>query len=1204
MVQHRPGSHSHGHFAQATLLSLLASAGLVAQSDLLQIPPAAVHYRAEAWSATSGLPQNTVPAMVQTRLGPLWIATYGGLCRFDGEQFQVFDTVTGPGLRTNRLTSLHEGPDGTLWIGTEREGLARYRDGTFAHEEGLPRETIQTIATDASGRLLVAMAGALYRAEGTAFRELLPDQLQNVLRLLRRGSGELLAATATGLWRIEEDRAQLRAAGRAQCLAEVGERLFVGTHRGLYEWSHGQLVPWQSTPDLAQTVLTLCAASDQALWVGTDSLAIRLDAVALQQHGPVLPDPARLSLLRSPPSLQPTRSFCEDRNGGMWVGHTQRGVTRFRKAEIRHHATASGLPSRNLTSVLDDGDGNVLVGTSLGLMRGSAGRFTPVPGCAELGGCYGMLLDPDGVLWFATSRGLARLDDRGPEIWIPTELWSGAPTRAIVRDADGSYWLGSDHGPLQMRGRTLSSPPFAAEWRDQLVRSLALGPDGALWVGGASMLSRIAPDRATARTWHSGKELPFGEVRSILPEAGEHAWIATYGGGIVRIDGARCQAIDERHGLCDQSLCAMVSMEKDCYLASNRGVCVVRWSDLDALVAGTLDNLACRRILTDNQHAGECDGGMQPCASVINGHLWCCSIDGLLEMDPANLQPLRRSLPTTLQGMFLGDQPCTPSSTPTVVPNARVATFRLGTCDFDYYPQVRYRWRLLGAFDQWSNPSYSREVRFDALPPGELCFEAEAIDLDGSPSSQPVCLRLHVPTRLWETRGFWILLPLAGLAAAILLVRFGATRAALRALRLQRVVDERTSELRAAREQLEERVLARTRELEVALHSQHESMLEQQRLERQLQQMQRMESIGQLAGGIAHDFNNLLTVASGSSHLLEDEVHSADGKELCLSIRQACERGRRLTQHLLAVASRQLVQAARLDLNVVVRDLLPVLRALLGDDVPLDYEPAPEEAPVQAAVTQIEQILLNLAANARDAMPRGGRVTIRIHVANSRVHIELQDNGVGMPAAVKERVFEPFFTTKQHGGGRGLGLATVYGIVKQLDGEVHIDSAVDHGTTVRITLPCTTAAAIEPQVVIPNAPPHRLHGRILLIEDQPDVRTALLRLLRHLGCTVHATPDGDTAVALLRADPTAFDAVVSDVVMPGLQGRHLVQALREVQPGLPILFLSGDVAGRLTHQDLQAMGLQVLTKPVDSGELSRVLQQLLATAAAKPSPAS
>ena len=161
MVQHRPGSHSHGHFAQATLLSLLASAGLVAQSDLLQIPPAAAHYRAEAWSATSGLPQNTVPAIVQTRLGPLWIATYGGLCRFDGEQFQVFDTVTGPGLRTNRFTSLHEGPDGTLWIGTEREGLARYRDGKFTHEEGLPRETIQTIATDASGRLLVVAAGAL-----------------------------------------------------------------------------------------------------------------------------------------------------------------------------------------------------------------------------------------------------------------------------------------------------------------------------------------------------------------------------------------------------------------------------------------------------------------------------------------------------------------------------------------------------------------------------------------------------------------------------------------------------------------------------------------------------------------------------------------------------------------------------------------------------------------------------------------------------------------------------------------------------------------------------------------------------------------------------------------------------------------------------------------------------------------------------------
>jgi two-component system cell cycle sensor histidine kinase/response regulator CckA len=370
-----------------------------------------------------------------------------------------------------------------------------------------------------------------------------------------------------------------------------------------------------------------------------------------------------------------------------------------------------------------------------------------------------------------------------------------------------------------------------------------------------------------------------------------------------------------------------------------------------------------------------------------------------------------------------------------------------------------------------------------------------------------------------------------------------------------------------------------------------------------------MESLGHLAGGIAHDFNNLLTVVLGAGELLAEGARDPATRELCDSIRAACARGRSMTQHLLAVASRQVVAPTRLDLPRTVRDLEPVLRSLLGEDVRLAIESADAPVHVRAALTQIEQIFINLAANARDAMPRGGEFAIRIGAgadagAGAAVAIEVRDTGVGMTPEVLEHAFEPFFTTRRDRGGRGLGLATVYGIVKQLGGSVRLDSAPGRGTRVHITLPhpgaadppSAGAAPAGATVGPPSAasPPAGITARVLLIEDEPDVRLVLQRLLQSLGCHVVAAADGAAAVACLAATPDRFDVVVSDVVMPGLYGTELVHALRRHRPRLPILFASGHADGRLSHHDLRAMGLEIVPKPPDLRQLAAALQRTLA----------
>jgi signal transduction histidine kinase/ligand-binding sensor domain-containing protein/ActR/RegA family two-component response regulator len=1195
-----PGSI--GRACSPWFAAALALAPLSAQADLVQLPPDAVPFVIHDVHGGNGLPQNTATAIVQQRDGHVLVGTLGGLCRFDGENMEVLDTVTWPGLRCNRVSCLLEARDGTLWIGSDEGGLTSVVEGHVRVWGELEYVNIQALAEDPAGRILAATSRELLRREGEHFVPVHPEVLRNVNCVYARASGELLIGSPQGAWQLDDDGLSLLASCNATCFLDGEGGLLIGSMEGLFRLASAGLEPWQPIPQLSGPIRALLRTRDGALWVGTDVRVVRIDAAAMPRtDGPVTWDRGKLISMVRPDDAQRSRTLFQDRDGGVWIGYQERGLSRLVPAEVIGRRSEIGLPRRGTVSVVGDGRGGLLACIGDGLMQSRDGRFEPVPGTAELGNCTALMRDADGSVWFGAHRGLARLDEAGLQLWCDDRDWPVELSRAIVRDQGGVLWLAGGGGLAMLQDRALVVPEVAAPLRDKPMRSLAAAPDGALWVGGPQLLARIAPDRRTMRIWHAGVDLPFGEVRTILPEAGERAWLATYGGGIVRVEGPRCLAIDERHGLFDQSLCAMVPYGDDLFLAANGGFAMLHRRDLMDVAEGRAGSLACRPLTAMSPRVAECDGAMQACAAVANGKLWFTGIECLFELDPARIQPLRRELPTKLESLFVGDQRWNGRGDVIAKAGVRTISLRLGTCAYDHHAQTRYRWRLLGHQAAWTEPCYERDVRLDNLPPGEFVFEAEAVGIDGVSSQSRVRIGLRLQPQAWETVPFWLVTGLGAVLAIALLVRFGSTRAERRSAALQALVDERTKEVRTAQQQLERRVAERTQELHTAMQAQRDEMVERQRLERELLQLQRMESLGQLAGGIAHDFNNLLTVAAGSGELLEYEVHSGEGRELCRSIREACARGRSLTQHLLAVASSQVVAPTELDLNHVVAESLPVLRSLLGSDSTLHFEAAEGPATVRAAATQVEQVLLNLIANARDAMPRGGVVRVRVQGVERSVLLSMADTGVGMSPQVVERVFEPFFTTKQAHPGRGLGLATVYGIVKQLRGEIAVDSAEGKGTTIRISLPRVASSCGEPVVVVPRPEPQRRDDRILLIEDEVDVRAVLQRLLRNLGCQVQATAGGAQAVAELRAAPAAFDAVVSDVVMPGLQGVPLVTALRAIRPDLPIVFLSGHVDGRLTHQDVHAMGLEILQKPVDQTQLAAVLERLRRS---RPAPTS
>jgi PAS domain S-box-containing protein len=379
-------------------------------------------------------------------------------------------------------------------------------------------------------------------------------------------------------------------------------------------------------------------------------------------------------------------------------------------------------------------------------------------------------------------------------------------------------------------------------------------------------------------------------------------------------------------------------------------------------------------------------------------------------------------------------------------------------------------------------------------------------------------------------------------------------------------------------------------------------------LEAHLRQAQKMEAVGRLASGIAHDFNNLLTVILGRTELLRNTARSEEARQRDVElIHSTAQRANDLTRQLLAFGRKQMVVPEVVDVNIVLVDMQPMLRRLIGETVELTIRPAGAPAVVRIDPVQLQQVVLNLVVNARDAMPDGGRLEIETFDAaappaghpsgdaapGSWVALAVADTGIGMDAATQAHVFEPFFTTKGAGKGTGLGLASVHGIVDQNGGRIDVTSAPHRGSTFTVYLPRVDAdPARRPSApVIVNADART--GTVLLVEDEDDVRELIREVLELAGYRVLAATSGPEAVETCRRHQGEIDLLITDVVMPDMSGREVAERVRRERPRIGILYTSGYTDDVLTLQGLRkAEGL--LPKPFDAETLLRRVQALLA----------
>lgn len=390
---------------------------------------------------------------------------------------------------------------------------------------------------------------------------------------------------------------------------------------------------------------------------------------------------------------------------------------------------------------------------------------------------------------------------------------------------------------------------------------------------------------------------------------------------------------------------------------------------------------------------------------------------------------------------------------------------------------------------------------------------------------------------------------------------------------------------------------------------------ERRDLERQLVLSQRLEAVGKLSGGIAHDFNNLLGVIIGYSEALQENIPSGDPlRDAIDEIRKAGERAATLTQQLLAFSRKQVLEPKILDVNAIIADMQKMLHRLIGEDVALKFEPSAELGNIKADRGQLEQVILNLAVNARDAMPHGGELTVstsnaeltekdtlqhKYVIPGAYVMLKVSDTGIGMDTQTQSHIFEPFFTTKEKGKGTGLGLATVYGVVKQSEGYIWLDSAPEKGTTFRIYLPRAKGAG---QPALPEQQRAKLAANartILLVEDEASLRKLTRKTLLDMGYVVLEAGNAEEAIRVAKTSSGAIHVLLTDVIMPGMSGGDLAKKLSAELPGLRVLFMSGYTDGAIEVRGNLKAGLVVLRKPFTRDVLLRAIEDAI-TAPANP----
>ncbi|HGY54562.1 MAG TPA: hybrid sensor histidine kinase/response regulator [Caldithrix abyssi] len=1208
-----------------------------------------------------GLSNSTVYSITQDKNGFMWFGTTNGLNKYDGYEFTVFlhSDEDSSSLSNNSTGNIYIDDEGIIWVGTWGGGLNRFDPATnkavhYLNDHNDPTSIsgnrVQSIYKDRNGMLWVGTyANGLNTLDPktgkfTVFKHDPddPGSLSNnrIWAICEDRYGTIWVATSFGLNRFDRKKQVFvryyMEKGNPHSLSSniiralfpsQGDTLWIGTQNGL-------------------NLLNLRTGSfDRVYWSGTSTVRFNIYSV---------------------------NSIFEDINRNLWVGLGGGLLYKSTKTgELQHFQKNSdetySLSENEIRSVYVDRSGIVWIGTrtsginKLNPHRKRFGIFIP-SGKSGNGSQSKVILSvyqKNDFLWMATLDGLLRLNRKTNSVrqYFTLTKQNKKNTYQVLRHIypsphDSSIiWLSANKTVIRFNVYTdqyttyylKQSLPNSA----RITRPLSLYEESneILWISdftGGLIKYNLKNHSIVKQFVHQPTDstsISHNEVWFIYPVDKSHFWIGT-GNGLNYFDKQKEVFkrfyFDEERKLNRRFFTIHVTSDSIFWLGTDYGL--IRFNPL----TGHWQNFTSKNGLPDDKIA------------YINqdndGNLWLSTEHGLAKFNPHNGKVIPFDLTDGLVNheyivgcgyrnekgeLFFGgtngldyfnpEQISINDFEPPVVltelkilnkrvnigensplkqiiSNTRhlklsykdyVFSFAFSALDYSNPKKIKYAYKLEGIDDDWIyTNANNRTATYTTLPGGNYIFRVKATNSDGIWSNQQVALPIQIVPPIWKMQWFRIGVIFIGIIIITALFRY----------RLRKI-RERSDALMVINRQLNEQIAERKRAEE-----------EKEKLQQQLIQSQKMEALGTLAGGVAHDFNNLLTIINGNTELILLNTTKKDKFHRHLrAIHQSGIRAAELTRQLLAFSRKQMVKPRVIDINQTIKEMNTLLRRLITEDIVISTELKDGIPKIKADPGQIQQIILNIVINARDAIlephePKEKRITIKTDVQfldetfvtehpGSRtggfVVISILDTGKGIDQSYIERIFEPFFTTKEKHKGTGLGLATVYGIVKQNEGMIYVDSEKDKGTRFDIYWP-TSAEQMMDDTTDESAIYAVGRGeQILLVEDDENIRHFVKNILENYGYKVEKAENGAAAVQLIQDKKIVPDLLITDVVMPGLNGRQLAEKLKDTINLNRVLFISGYAFEYLNKENVMDEKINFLQKPFSIPSLLQKVREVI-----------
>ena len=1012
------------------------AAAILALSAAL-VPPAALgegldprkavtQYNLDAWTTASGLPQNTITAITQTQDGYLWMGSFGGLARFDGARFVVFDKSTTPALRNSGVHALLADRNGGLWVGTNGGGLTLLRDGTartFGMAEGLGADVVRSLFQDSKGRIWAGTNGGLSLLEGDRFRTWNASSgfTSNVVRAIREDAeGALWIGTnGDGLFRMRDGQFTrfTRKDGLPSDLVfslafDKEGALWIGTNGGgLARYQGGQFRLHGSADGLDGDIIwSLLQDADGSLWVGTYGAGL------FRREG----ERFRGLTTRTGLSSDFVRALWQDHEGSLWIGTNTGGLARLRDGKFTTYTTREGLPNDIAKTVLAPADGTLWVGTSGGgLARLKDGAFQTWSRRDGLPHDFvqALLFDGQGGLWVGTNGGgVARLADGRFRTYTARDGLVDDHVSALVEDREGAVWIGTNAGGLSR----FKDGRFTAFTRKDglganLVMAMLVDREGALWVGtDGGGLTRISGGKP--RTFTVADGLAADSILCLYEDKAGELWVGTSGGGLSHYGEGRFTTVSTREGLHDDVVFAIVEDAKGAFwLSGNRGLSRIERASLLAAAAGTRLEPQVFGV-ADGMKSNECSGVSQPAATRLpDGRVVFPTTRGIVIVDPEHLprneRPPRVQVEELLAGgaSYQGERRELP-------PGAGNWELHFTALSFLAPQRVQFKYRLAGFDDDWVDAGTRRSAFYTQVPPGTYAFEVRAANNDGVWSETPARTVITLRPRFHQTRAFYAIVVLSLALAGALGYAMHVRGLHARRRELERLVQERTRALTEQTEIAEKATALKTELLQIA----------------------------------AHDLKNPLQVVIGHAEMAEASLRqNKPTAEFVSHIHQAAERMLGILTRLLDASA---MDAGKLVLRPQTIDLADVARHVVETNGPaaerknqgLDLV-VDGELPVFGDADRLVEVVENLVGNAIKYSPLASKIVVTARRRDGRAVIEVQDAGPGLTDDDKRRMFGRFqrLSATPTGGepATGLGLSIAKQLAELMGGDVSADSA-------------------------------------------------------------------------------------------------------------------------------------------------------------------